>query len=403
MKSLSGLATAALMLTMAGGVSLADPPSVSERTPHSASAEELRALHESLVEALDLTQAQQRRLDSILLQLRHSHEPPARRAAAAANEPQVGPETEVELHIDIEGEALAESFQAYLEEFADRFEGQAEVLEAKLEALGERLEAWTGAFSAGWEEWADSHDDEWEAWSEKFAGQWEQWGQQLQRQHLEQQQVQEVIRGNLQLFSEMPLPELYDQTVASLRRIEEIPWDEIQGIETSLREAIVHAQDVMADMSREEMGLQAKARVAAESAAGQAAEARATANQRAKNVEALRRRLSRSAEDVAQDAVREARAAAEEDAVSVLRGEIQALRQEIDDIRAVTSFGRRRIRDVRTRFGCVSRDQNTSGRRSESPAACCSYRSKMVCNSSGKSSAYFDSPMYLLAIFSRKR
>ncbi len=341
MKRLGHPATVVLMLMAISGVSLADPPAASRR----ADTEALEALHHRLIEALELTEAQQRKLESILVQLDDPSARPERPEAAKPTRPvphptglEVTADPEAEVQIEIDGEQLAEALEVYVEQFAEKIEVQAEELEAKLEAFGERMEDWAEEFSEGWEEWAATHESEWEAWSEKFTAHWEQWSRKLQQQHIEQHQVQEVIRGNLELFSQMPLPDLYDQLVASLRRIEDVPWDDLEGIESSVRKAIVQSQQAMSEMAREstveQIDLAQKATEAAATAQGRAAEVQAAAEQRVKNIEAMLRRMSDSAGGSADAVVSQLTdESADEAAVASLRDEIQALRREINELR----------------------------------------------------------------------
>ncbi|MEM7313376.1 MAG: hypothetical protein AAF497_09515, partial [Planctomycetota bacterium] len=155
-------------------------------------------------------------------------------------------------------EALGRAVEDWAEKFAERMEGQAEKLEVHLEDFGDRvgrrIEKWAEQFSEGWEQWAESHEDEWENWSEEYSERWEQWSSRMKEAgedeiEIDKDEMEEVIRGNLEMLSKMPLRDLYDQIVRSGKNVKDIPWEDVEGLEKAVGETIDHALDAMRELS----------------------------------------------------------------------------------------------------------------------------------------------------------
>ncbi len=169
---------------------------------------------------------------------------------------------ESEVRIDEEKiEALGRAAEKWAERFAERMEGQAEQLEVHLENFGERvgqrIEKWAEQFSEGWEEWAESHEGEWENWSNEYSDRWEQWASRMKGAgeneiELDEDELEEVIRGNLEMLSKMPLRELYDQIVRSGKKVKDIPWEDVEDLENTIGDTIDHALGAIRDLAEDD-------------------------------------------------------------------------------------------------------------------------------------------------------
>ncbi len=138
----------------------------------------------------------------------------------------------------VDMDAFATAMEEWAEEFASHMEAHAEKfgehMEALGEELGEKVEAWAEQFGEGWEEWAEQHEKEWEAWAEQYSPRWEVWSKELDAE-VSKERVHEILRGNMEMLSKMPLRDLYEQIVKSGKQIEDIPWENLEEVEDFVR------------------------------------------------------------------------------------------------------------------------------------------------------------------------
>jgi len=162
-----------------------------------------------------------------------------------------GHELSIEFEVKKEqAEAVAEAVEAWAERFAEHMEEHSERFESHLEELGDKMESWSEQFSEGWEDWAEEHEDEWEGWAEQYEQKWQVWSQKLKNSDAKEE-IHDVIRGNLEQLSQMPLLELYEQLVRSAKQVEDIPWDNFEGVEGFVRQSIEESLSAMEEMSHE--------------------------------------------------------------------------------------------------------------------------------------------------------
>ena len=157
---------------------------------------------------------------------------------------------------------LAVSGQESDKESPDRLESRDQKFEDKVENLAGKWEKWAESqavdwenwaesFGGNWEEWAKNHEASWERWAEDYAGAWEKWGEQVQSGEINEEELNKLLKENLDMLGDMPLGELYGQIMKSTEQLKDMPFDNMQGMEELVRESVERALSGLEDVSAE--------------------------------------------------------------------------------------------------------------------------------------------------------
>ena len=150
----------------------------------------------------------------------------------------------LDLNIDEEtAEELGKHFEEQMESLGESIEEWAKGFEAHVEEwaeeYGEDMEAWAAEFEASWEEWAETQGQQWEEWGEQFGARWEEWGEKLEDGSLTEEDIKQLVEGNVEMLKKMPIEGLYEQLSRSKDQLKDLPWESVEGLEKVVEESVL--------------------------------------------------------------------------------------------------------------------------------------------------------------------
>ncbi len=107
-------------------------------------------------------------------------------------------------------EQMAEKLGQHFEEFAEQ---HAEKMEQWAEKYGQHMEKWGAEFEQKMEKWAAEHSHEFEKWADDFGHQWEKWGEEFAKNAMPPEEIEKLVRENLEMLNELPLKDLVEGAV----------------------------------------------------------------------------------------------------------------------------------------------------------------------------------------------
>ena len=130
-----------------------------------------------------------------------------------------------------EVETVAERFAQWAEQNGDEIAHWSERYSGQWEEWGERFEAKI-------ERWAERQEHEWEQWAEEYSSKWESWGNQFAADEINSEEMDDLIKSNLEMLSKMPLGQMVDGVLREgVAELNDAPWESLDDLKNVLKKS----------------------------------------------------------------------------------------------------------------------------------------------------------------------